>query len=303
MRIATTQMHTQALNSMLRQQARVQQTELQIASGLSILKPSDDPVGAVKVLNLGSNIGMLEQYERNIAQAQSALGYQETVLTRVNDSLQRIRELTLQANNPANHASARTSIANEMQEQLNALVAAANSRDASGEYLFAGFRVDTPPFTDSGTGIIYNGDQGQRFVAIGEGAQVAVRDAGDAVFMQPQSIFATVGDLVAALNTDVTGTAAQAQLQDALTQGLTGIDQALDGINNQRATVGARLGHIDSVDSINQDFKLQLETVLSATQDLDYAEAITRFNLQLSSLQAAQQAYMKTSGLSLFQYL
>jgi flagellar hook-associated protein 3 FlgL len=88
-----------------------------------------------------------------------------------------------------------------------------------------------------------------------------------------------------------------------MAQGLANLDQALESVSNQRASVGNRLGHVDSIDSLNQDFKLQLETVLSATQDLDYAEAISSFNLQLTSLQAAQQAYMKTSELSLFRYL
>lgn len=85
MRISTAQMHKQALSSMQRQQANVQETQLQIASGKRILKPSDDPVGAVRVLNLNSNISTVEQYSRNIAQAQAGLGYQESVLTSVND--------------------------------------------------------------------------------------------------------------------------------------------------------------------------------------------------------------------------
>jgi flagellar hook-associated protein 3 FlgL len=86
-------------------------------------------------------------------------------------------------------------------------------------------------------------------------------------------------------------------------EGLSNLDQAMTNINNTRGNIGARLNNVDTLKEINQDFKLQLETVLSDTQDLDYAEAISRFNLQLTSLQAAQQAFVKTSGLSLFQYI
>jgi flagellar hook-associated protein 3 FlgL len=403
MRIGTMQLHQKALISMQKQQVKVQRTEQQIASGLRILNPSDDPVGAVKVLNINSNLGMVEQYSRNTAQAQSALTYQESVLVSVNDALQRIRELTLQANNPTNHESAQRSIGKEIDEHLKALKMLANTRDSSGEYIFGGFRVDQPPFVESGGLVSYNGDQGQRMVQIGEGAQVAVRDAGDALFMniragdgvvqvlpasgnagtavlgqfgvagnfvpdtytmtftqagagQPllytatdsatpvpnvvasgtyvdggtfnvggaqftlngtplpgdtitikaaanMDMFSMVGNIAAALQADNTGTGAQARRMNALAQGLANIDQALDTVSNQRAAVGNRLGHIDSIDNLNQDFKLQLETVLSATQDLDYAEAVSRFNLQLTSLQAAQQAYMKTADLSLFRYM
>jgi flagellar hook-associated protein 3 FlgL len=183
MRISTLQLHQQALHSMQRQQVQVQQSELQIASGLKFLKPSDDPVGAVKVLNINSNLGMVDQYSRNVAQATSTLSYQESVLVSVNDSLQRIRELTLQANNPTNHDSARRSIGQEIDENLKALKMLANTRDSAGEYIFGGFRVDQPPFIDTNGTMSYNGDQGQRMVQIGEGAQIAVRDPGDELFM------------------------------------------------------------------------------------------------------------------------
>jgi flagellar hook-associated protein 3 FlgL len=403
MRISTLQIHQQALHSMQRQQQKIQQSEQQISSGLKIMKPSDDPVGAVKILNLNSNMGMVDQYSRNVSQATASLSYQESVLVSVNDALQKIRELTLQANNPANHPSALRSIGQEIDENLNQLKMLANTRDAAGEYIFGGFRVDQPPFIESGGAMTYNGDQGQRLVQIGEGAQVAVRDPGDGIFMNIRGgdgrvqvlaspgnagsavvgqfgvagafadgnytltftqsgpnaplqytavddatptpnvvasgsyanggtinvkgaqftltgtpvagdtitvhgarnvdMFTMVGDVVSALQDGTTGSAALARRQNALAQGLANLDQALDGVSNQRAAVGNRLGHVESMDELNQDFKLQLETVLSATQDLDYAEAISSFNLQLTSLQAAQQAYTKTSELSLFRYL
>lgn len=404
MRISTHQLHQQSLRSMQQQTSKVQRLEMQLSSGLKILKPSDDPVGAIKVLNLNTNLGMVEQYSRNVAQAQSALSYQESVLASVSDSLQRIRELTLQANNPANHDSALRNIGREIDEHLEQLKVLANTRDAAGEYIFGGFRVDQPPFMEDSSGaMIYSGDQGQRTVQIGEGAQVIVRDPGDAVFMnirggdgrvevlasssnsgslvvgqfgvagnfangtytvtfnpgapgqslqytatdgatpvpnvvasgnytsgatvnvagvqltlngtpaagdtltvrpaQNVDMFRMVSDIAASLQAGGTGSGAQARRQNSLSQGLANLDQALDGVSNQRAAVGNRLSHVESIDNLNQDFKLQLDTVLSATQDLDYAEAISSFNLQLTSLQAAQQAYMKTSELSLFRYL
>jgi flagellar hook-associated protein 3 FlgL len=42
---------------------------------------------------------------------------------------------------------------------------------------------------------------------------------------------------------------------------------------------------------------------LSKIKDLDYAEAITRMNVQMAGLQASQQAYARVQGLSLFNYL
>lgn len=41
---------------------------------------------------------------------------------------------------------------------------------------------------------------------------------------------------------------------------------------------------------------------MSNLRDLDYAAAITRLNLQITGLQAAQASYVKIRGLSLFNY-
>jgi flagellar hook-associated protein 3 FlgL len=156
--------------------------------------------------------------------------------------------------------------------------------------------VSTGPYVSGGTINV----AGAQFTLTGTpsaGDTVTVRTAPNV------DMFAMVADISAALQSGATGSAAQARRQNTLAQGLANLDQALDSVSNQRASVGNRLGHVDSIDELNQDFKLQLETVLSATQDLDYSEAISRFNLQLTSLQAAQQAYMKTSELSLFRYL
>jgi len=48
---------------------------------------------------------------------------------------------------------------------------------------------------------------------------------------------------------------------------------------------------------------VQLKTTLSTTQDLDYAEAISRLELEQVGLQAAQQSFTRIQGLSLFNYL
>ena len=42
---------------------------------------------------------------------------------------------------------------------------------------------------------------------------------------------------------------------------------------------------------------------LRLPEDLDYAEAISRFNQQLTALQASQQAFLRVQDLSLFNYL
>jgi len=81
------------------------------------------------------------------------------------------------------------------------------------------------------------------------------------------------------------------------------LDTAIGRLLEVRAQVGARLNVLDSQDATNQDFKLSIESTKANIEDLDIAEAISRFNLQVVSLQAAQQAFVKVQGLSLFNLL
>ena len=60
----------------------------------------------------------------------------------------------------------------------------ANSKDASGEYIFSGFNASTKPFVKEGDGYQYKGDQGERFLQVSEDIQVQVRDSGATIFQK-----------------------------------------------------------------------------------------------------------------------
>jgi flagellar hook-associated protein 3 FlgL len=84
---------------------------------------------------------------------------------------------------------------------------------------------------------------------------------------------------------------------------LSDLDTALDRILETRTSVGARLRALDDQQSQNEKFVVDMQSTLSEIRDLDYAEAISRFNLQSVALQAAQQAYSRVQNLSLFNFL
>ena len=70
-----------------------------------------------------------------------------------------------------------------------------------------------------------------------------------------------------------------------------------------RASVGARLNQVEAEQATAAEFELYAKESLSALEDLDYAEATGRLQLQLTILQASQQAFASVQGLSLFHYL
>jgi len=104
MRISTNQMQFRALNSMLDQQSDMSKTQMQLASGKRIVKPSDDPVASAAILGLNQSKTITERYQLNGDAARARLEIEEGTLTSVTDQLQRVRELALQANNSTNTA-------------------------------------------------------------------------------------------------------------------------------------------------------------------------------------------------------
>ncbi|WP_018936081.1 flagellar hook-associated protein FlgL [Thioalkalivibrio sp. ALJ24] len=129
---------------------------------------------------------------------------------------------------------------------------------------------------------------------------------GDEVVSRPaenKDIFSTLDDIIAALE-DGTGTREnRANLATATNTALADMDAALENFNEVRADVGSRLKTMDDQTELNDDRLLDLETAVSEIRDLDYAEAISRFNQQQVALQAAQQTYTETSRLSLFDFI
>ncbi len=118
-----------------------------------------------------------------------------------------------------------------------------------------------------------------------------------------QSLFSTVQNFIDALRGPQSTSSDLAAFHNKINRSITDIDQGIGRVLEVRARIGARMNTVDKQLEINESFTLQMKTTLSSIEDLDYAEAITRLNLQLTGLQAAQSAYAKIQNLSLFNYL
>ncbi|MDO9371179.1 MAG: flagellar hook-associated protein FlgL [Gammaproteobacteria bacterium] len=183
MRISTNQIQQQGVNTMLDQQVRLSKIQQQLATGQRILTPADDPAGASQALDLTQAVAVNIQYQSNVDAARTRLNLEESALSDVTSLLQNVRTLAVQANNTTLSNSDRTSIAREIRQRLDELLSLSNTKDGNGEYLFAGYKGQTQPFTRTSAGsYTYNGDQGQRFLQVGPTRQVAADDSGTAVF-------------------------------------------------------------------------------------------------------------------------
>ena len=81
------------------------------------------------------------------------------------------------------------------------------------------------------------------------------------------------------------------------------LDQALGNVLEVRTRVGSRLAAIESQGESNSAFALTVQSTLSAMEDLDYAEALSRLSMEMTALEAAQQSFVRTRSLILFDFL
>lgn len=127
----------------------------------------------------------------------------------------------------------------------------------------------------------------------------------DKFLIQPgnQNIFETLTDVINALKLPATTTPAKLELTANLNQANANLDKSLSNVLLARTNFGTSLRELDSLNSSGEGMSLIYKQELSAIQDLDYAKAITELNQNQVILQAAQQSFVKTSSLSLFNYL
>ncbi|WP_018139137.1 MULTISPECIES: flagellar hook-associated protein FlgL [unclassified Thioalkalivibrio] len=131
-------------------------------------------------------------------------------------------------------------------------------------------------------------------------------EPGDEVLSRPAenfSVFQTLDRIIDALERSGDSASARADLASASNTALADLDAVLGNFSDKRAELGSKLKAFDQQKDLNEDRLLDLESAVSQIRDLDYAEAISRFNQQQVALQAAQQTYTQVNRLSLFDFI
>jgi flagellar hook-associated protein 3 FlgL len=182
MRVTQGLEQSQFLSSIATLESNLTQTQNEISSNQSFTTASQNPIAAGAVNSYNQALAQSQQYVTNSNGAQTNLDIEDNSLSQVQNQLQSLRDLALQANNGTLTNSDRASIAAQAVQIQNSLLSLANTQNGNGEYIFGGFDTQNQPFSLSATGATYNGDQGQRQVQIAAGQSVADGDNGDAVF-------------------------------------------------------------------------------------------------------------------------
>ena len=91
--------------------------------------------------------------------------------------------------------------------------------------------------------------------------------------------------------------------KDVINDVIAKADAWMASVGDARSVIGTRENGMDTHKANNEDLQLYLKENVSNLEDLDYAEATSRFVLQQTALTASQQTFSQISRLSLFNYI
>ncbi|AVJ33182.1 flagellar hook-associated protein FlgL [Stenotrophomonas indicatrix] len=126
---------------------------------------------------------------------------------------------------------------------------------------------------------------------------------GDSFNVQAASsrdIFGTMDKLIAALDADTGTPAKMAAQQNELQSALRDVGRAAERMIDSRAAGGAQLKALDNAAEMREANGVTLKTTLSEMRDLDYADALSQYQLESTALQAAQTLFSQMQSMSLF---
>jgi flagellar hook-associated protein 3 FlgL len=306
MKISTQLLFERATKQMTTSQNNLAKSQAQLAQGKQIINPSDAPDQAATIQRLKSILTRQDSYQSALNNVQTRLEGEDSTLQSVSDLLIRSKEIALQANNDTLSPDNRKALGVELQGIRDQMLSLANSKDSNGNFLFAGSKVNNPPFVSvAGNSPQYVGDQTRMNVRVGENRSMPINRTGTDAFVpvtrtlpdgtqQGVGFFNVMDDLIKGVNNSD-----RPKMQGSLGE----LDSLLGGLSMARANIGSGLKGIDQQTSVIEDTVLNLKSTLSSVEDLDYASAITKMNQQMLSLEAAQSSFAKISQLNLFNFI
>lgn len=240
MRLSTLYMYKQSSESMTKRMSQSNDAYLRMSAGKTLLKASDDPTAATDAVKHQDALAKLEMYSSMRSRARSALEFQDHILNGVGNLMTTtLKEKMVAAGSDAYSDDDRRALGEEIKGIRENLLDLANSRDASGRYIFSGFNTDTPAFDEDG---VYQGGSEARKQTVADGTEMQTGHLGDEIF----------DDIFAILDTAVTELTREPinydDMRAALSAASNAIDQGIDRLGKAQAELGTNMQQLDALD-------------------------------------------------------
>ncbi len=143
MRITTKVIQGNSINNINTNKVLQDKLNNQMATEKKIVRPSDDPVVAIRALRLRTNVSQVTQYyEKNAPDAESWMKVTEDSLTTVSSVITDMIEQCTKGASEKLTATDRTTILNELKALRDEVYATGNA-DYAGRSVFTGYRTET----------------------------------------------------------------------------------------------------------------------------------------------------------------
>lgn len=295
MRVSTQQSYVSMTQSFNDLSSDLSHVVTQMATGKSILLPSDDPIAATRITQLNRQQSALDQYQTNIDSASAGMSQQESILDGVNNDLLAIRDDLLEAANGTNTAESLSSTGQDIQSMTEAMVSALNYQDEDGHYVFGGTVNDQPPIVavdEDGDGVTdsytYQGNDDHRQTTVSNGVEVDTNVAVSDFFGDSLDVLNTLTSLSKELQ-DPSVDPADPQVQSDIQNAIDTVDVASDALNASIATIGETQNTMSMLSSAQTDITTSNDQLISQLSDLDYGPASITF----TGLEMAMEATLK----------
>jgi flagellar hook-associated protein 3 FlgL len=294
------------LNGMANLQQEEAQTQEELSSGYQINDSADSPVETPALIQLGSNLAAIQDYQANLSNVQTEAAAADQALGTGISLIQSAVSIASQgASSTATPASDQT-YALTIQGIQQQLVSIANTT-VVGRAIFGGDQDQSPPYqydAASATGV----DQ----LTADTASRVVVDTLGQTVYqpLTAQQIFAPVDALgVPTANNTFAAlqslqTALLANDQAGVTTALTSLQTASAYVSQQQAYYGASEQRLTSEQNNAANQVTALQVQIGSIRDTDVAQAATQLTTESTDQSAALGAESELAQQkTLFSYL
>lgn len=179
MRISDRSNHGVVQDNLQRSRSRLENLQTQVSTLKKVNRPSDDPVGSAKVLEVRTDKVNNEQFQTNGKLAEAFLNNTDHALEDLSEILMRAKEIAInQSSGASSTPETRIGVAEEVTQLYQRALATANRR-IGDRFIFGGFKTHQAPFDKEGS---YQGDQGEMMVEIGREVYIGANLPGSEVF-------------------------------------------------------------------------------------------------------------------------
>jgi flagellar hook-associated protein 3 FlgL len=273
------------LNSLYKNTQQLLKLQEMVSSEKRINRPSDDPIGMGKILDYRKVLSSIEQYNNNITRGKTQIDITESCLEAIDDLILEARRIAVEQS--AGELENRPTAAQEVKNIYDQILQLANTK-LGDTYILSGHQTDTAPFSrDADYNATYHGDDGDIRIIVGDSLDIKINVTGEDALRSGVDVFDALRDLINGLE-DPDTTAGTAQIQTQITP----LSNALDQLKTVRADAASTFIQLETTENQLANFKLNVQDMLSDTEDADMAKAIVELQIQ----QTAYETSLATSA-------